>query len=105
MAVITILEADEDDDWARAVAADPWSWSGKGREPSDGWGVLSCSGATAVRQKKGVWTVSTPWASYRCRIGPDCGSLRGSGGFPRAGTRFEFHLGHNIPPRQRGFLL
>ena len=32
--------------------------------------------------------------SYWCRTGPDCGGLRGSGGFTGAGTRFESHLGH-----------
>ena len=99
MAVITIPEADEDDDWARAVAADPWSWSGKaGSRATAGCPLLlRC---TAVRQKIGVRTVSTPRASDRVVSvpdWPDCGSLRGSGGFPRAGTRFESHLGYSIP--------
>ena len=106
MAVIAILGADENADWARAVAADPWTWSGKGREPSDGRGVLSCSGATAVRQKRGCGQCSHPGSRtgpYRRRTGPDCGGFRGSGGNSRAGTRFESHLGHSVSAGQRPF--
>ena len=32
--------------------------------------------------------------SYWCRTGPNCGGFRGSGGYSRAGVRFESHLGH-----------
>ena len=100
MAVITILEADEDDDWARAVAADPWSWSGKGREPSDG-GVSSLAPVHCREaENRGCGQCPHPGlltGSYRCRTGPDCGGFRGSGGFPRAGVRFESHLGYSIP--------
>ena len=42
--------------------------------------------------------------SYLCRTGPDCGGLRGSGGFTGAGTRFESHLGHSVSAGQ-GFLV
>ena len=41
--------------------------------------------------------------SYWCRIGPDSACCRGSPVFARAGMQFESHLGHSIPPRQRGF--
>jgi hypothetical protein len=40
---------------------------------------------------------------YRYRTGPDWGGFRGSGGFSRAGARFESHLGHDVSPRQRRF--
>jgi hypothetical protein len=47
----------------------------------------------------GRWT-----GSYWCRTGPDSGCFRGSGGNPRAGTRFEPYLGHSVSAGQGHFL-
>jgi hypothetical protein len=41
--------------------------------------------------------------SYWGRIGPDSACFRGSPAFAGEGMQFESHLGHSIPPRQRGF--
>jgi hypothetical protein len=41
--------------------------------------------------------------SYSCRIGPDCICFLEFPAFAREGMQFESHLGHSIPPRQRGF--
>ena len=50
--------------------------------------------------KKGVCTMCTPWAADRVVLVPDWAGVRrfrGSGGYSRAGTRFESHLGHVFP--------
>jgi hypothetical protein len=41
--------------------------------------------------------------SYWGRIGPDSACFRRSPVLARAGMQFESHLGHSIPPHQRGF--
>jgi DNA-binding XRE family transcriptional regulator len=56
--------------------------------------------------KKGVCTLCTPWASDSVVPVPDRAGLRlfpGRPVFAGAGMQFESHLGHSIPPRQRGF--
>jgi hypothetical protein len=40
---------------------------------------------------------------YIGRTGSDCRCFRGSPVFAGVGMQFESHLGHSIPPRQRGF--
>jgi hypothetical protein len=44
-------------------------------------------------------------ASYSRRTGPDSACFRHFPAFARLGIPFESHLGHGIPPRQRGVLL
>jgi hypothetical protein len=50
--------------------------------------------------------MSTLWASDWAVLGPDWPGLSMFSGLPtvgKGGMRLESHLGHSIPPRQRGF--
>ena len=74
------------------------------------WGCTRCAKSLPARaavqqpnwgrrsgQERGCAQCAHPGlriGSYWCRTGPDCGGFRGSGGYSRAGTRFESHLGH-----------
>ena len=63
------------------------------------WPALSrrLLGPATKWARRRVCTMCTPWASDRVVLAPDwagLGGFRGSGGYSRAGTRFESHLGH-----------
>ena len=82
----------------------PWSQScQRNRKPrSLSEGARSAFGGLS-RANWGVCTMCTLWASDRVVLVPDWAGFpvcqdwrvfRGSGGYSKAGTRFESHLGH-----------
>ncbi|MDR6507630.1 hypothetical protein J2805_003337 [Arthrobacter oryzae] len=77
----------------RRTSSGSTSWTAAWGRQGDKWGRAHCA-------HSGLRT-----GPYVGRIRPESACFREFPVFGGAGVRFESHLGHGIPPRQRGFLL